>query len=175
MSSPLNINQLQPGDVLVYSRSTLINLIIKVKTWSRYTHVEVYGGDGKVYASRNGVGVGRYDFDRSGLVLVVRPPVGSFSIKAATDWFWRNELSKQGYDWLGLLNFTYARFVGKENGRMFCSEFAVRFLRNGGLPVFGRMDADTISPRDFVAHDLFVPVWASDDELKRQFDEVPRG
>src|SRR3712207_7174694 len=47
----------------------------------------------------------------------------------------------QKYDWFGLLAFTSARFQGQENGRMFCSEFATRYLRAGNVDPFNGYDA----------------------------------
>jgi len=145
--------KLRPGDLLLFNRNGFFNKVIRIKTWSHISHVEVFGhrvnGDSTVYASRNGEGCGYYYMDTDGLAQIIRP-TGKFSIKAAEDWFNREQIWTQGYDYFGLLNFMYARVVGKRNGRMFCSEFAARFLRAGGLDVFGDMDADTISPRDYL-------------------------
>lgn len=157
---------LLPGDVLLFNRSSTFNWIIRVKTWSRFSHVEVVTGPTRTFASRNGEGVGFYNVDERGLALVLRPTV-PFDVDAAIKWARDTNVVGQGYDWLGLLNFTYARLASRENNKMFCSEAATRFLRRGGLDPFPYNDADTISPRDFSVCPLFVPVWRSADELKR--------
>lgn len=92
---------LKPGDCLLFSRTSLINRLIALKTWSQYTHVEVWLGaelarevrrraglgmdETPVFASRNpdriqwwslklvGGGVNLYPPDFSGLALVRRP------------------------------------------------------------------------------------------------------
>src|SRR5690606_3796554 len=64
---------LKPGDVLVYARSGFFNRLIELKTYSHVSHVELYLGNGKTSASRNGVGVDTYDFDPYGLGYVLRP------------------------------------------------------------------------------------------------------
>jgi hypothetical protein len=153
MSGSDGVFVFQSGDVLLFSRRSLFNFLITLKTWSPYTHVEVAdvddSGDVTTFASRNKEGVGEYVPDLSGLALVLRLPDGAFNRADARWWFLDNEIWKQGYDYIGLFNFFYARFVGPENGRMFCSEFVTRFLRAGGWDPFPDMDADTIAPRDF--------------------------
>jgi hypothetical protein len=152
-----------PGDILLYSRSSWFNWAIRIKTWSQYTHVEIAGEAGSVYASRNVSGVGHYAFDPDGLALVLAPFPAAFNLKLARDWFYREHVYRQGYDYLGLLNFYYARWAGRENNRMFCSEFAARFLRQGGLDLFPGVDADTISPRDFTLAGLALRrIWSAE-------------
>jgi len=163
--------KLEPGDVLVFNRSGAFNWIIRVKTWSRFSHVEVAINDAEVFASRNGDGVGVYRVQPDGLAMVLRPTV-PFDVDAALKWARFSNVLGQGYDLLGLLNFTYARLASRENGKMFCSEAATRFLRQGGLDPFPRIDADTISPRDFTICPLFIPIWRSEDEMKRHREAV---
>jgi hypothetical protein len=158
--------ELKPGDVLLFNRSGTFNWIIRVKTWSRFSHVEVAVGPERLFASRNGEGVNFYRLDARGLAVVLRPRE-PFDVRAAEHWARFSNVVGQGYDWAGLLNFTYARLASRENGRMFCSEAATRFLRMGGLDPFPGADADTIAPRDFSMCPLFVPVWKSADEHKR--------
>lgn len=173
---PASLPILDCGDVLLFSRTSFFNRIIQVKTWSRFTHVEIVGGVKdtltRTYASRNGLGVGVYPADYQGLALVLRPcfPCGAcagpFDVLKARAWFYQNAVG-QRYDWLGLLNFTYARYVGQDNHAMFCSEFATRFLREGGFDPFPANDADTISPRDFSVCPCLTVIWRSPDEAKR--------
>lgn len=174
------IPPLQGGDVLLFSRKSVYNTIIQVKTWSRYTHVEIADDTqpaegaishvSHVFASRNGVGCGYYEFDSEGLALILRPPAGLFNLEAAITWFYHNNIRDQGYDWLGLINFTYARLTGRRNGKMFCSEFATRFYRAGGADLFPGVDADTIAPSAFRLLRGFTPVWMSDTEIVKAWE-----
>ena len=146
-----------PGDCLLYSRHGVYNWLIQVKTWSRVSHVEVVAyvkaGIPITAASRNGKGVNLYQYDPSGLYCVLRP-LKSFDSRAANAWF--KTVQGQGYDWVGLLAFMSAKFQGKENGKMFCSEFATRYLRQGGIDPFNGADADAIAPSDFLKNSMFV-------------------
>lgn len=164
-----NYDTVQPGDVLLYARQSWFNWLIRIKTWSRFTHVEVAVSTEHVFASRNGQGVAFYRPDLSGLAVVLRPTEPLNVAQAA---LWGKTVIGQGYDWLGLINFTYARVVGKQNGRMFCSEAVTRFLRAGGLDLFPRNDADTISPRDFSVCPWLEPVWLSDNEAKLTHGDI---
>jgi hypothetical protein len=149
-----------PGDVLMFARDGFYNRLIRIKTWSRVSHCEVvslggaYGAAPLVVASRNSQGVGQYQLDAHGLYCTLRPTSQRFDVEMAMDWFWRNA-NGQDYDWIGLLAFTSAKFQGKDNGRMFCSEFATRFLRAGGLDPFNGADADAIAPSDFLKNSTF--------------------
>lgn len=146
------------GDVLLYARSGVYSRLIQIKTWSRVSHCEVvaeYGSHPSVVASRNGVGVGEYALDLNGLYAVVRPVV-PFDVHAALQWF--DTVNGQGYDWLGLLAFFSAQRQGRENGKMFCSEFSTRFLRAGGVDPFNGADADAIAPADFLKNSMLVRI-----------------
>lgn len=123
---PINPEYLQPGDVLLYGGSGLFNRIIQVKTWSRYSHVEIYDGRGESLASRNGIGVGRYPSRLDDCLAIYRLRV-PFSVNAGRGYF--AECEGEPYDWWGLLAFTSAKWQGKENKKQFCSEFAARYLR----------------------------------------------
>jgi hypothetical protein len=164
------VQALRPGDVLLYSRNGVFNWIIRTKTWSHITHCEVAlampDSPHIVAASRNGDGCGLYPFDPKGLALVMRPVEGlrPFDVGKALYWYHTMRIGEQGYDWLGLLNFAYARRVNQHNGKMFCSEFAVRFLRKGDLDLFPEQDADTIAPRDLRLTTRLYPVWRSPQE-----------
>jgi len=164
---PAFTRSLQPGDILLYSGQSVFSWIIRAKTWSHITHVEVAiptpEAPSLVAASRNGVGCGLYLFNPKNLALVMRPVLGqhTFDATAALEWYTREKIGEQGYDWIGLLNFTYARAVDRDNGRMFCSEFAVRFTRKGGLDLFPEQDADTIAPRDLRLTTRLYPAWRS--------------
>ena len=167
----------RPGDVLLYNRNSFFNWVIRIKTWSRFSHVEVacpyLEAPSLVAAARNGDGCGLYTFDPHKLAMVLRPvcTIPPFERTKALGWYHANQIGEQPYDWQALLNFTYFRYVSRENGKMFCSEFATRFLRQGGIDLFPEHDADTIAPRDFRMNQLLSPVWRSQDEWARYHEQ----
>ncbi|MEZ5421122.1 MAG: hypothetical protein R2708_27810 [Vicinamibacterales bacterium] len=164
---PLSLERLAPGDCLLYGGRGFFNRVIQVKTWSRYSHVEIYDGDGWSLASRNGIGVARYPVRTDDLltVLRLRTPFEMAGIRA-----YFRESDGQGYDWWGLLAFTSARWQGRDNGKQFCSEAAARAYRRGigaacahpsaqqghasalaalGLDPWNGYDADGLAPGEF--------------------------
>jgi hypothetical protein len=152
-----NLPDLQPGDCLLYRPNSFFGWLIAVKTFNRISHVEVYRGEHLSYASRDGVGVGLYRLRRAQLARVLRP-AGPFDNAAARRWFWQ-EADGQKYDWLGLLCFTLAVKQGASD-RMFCSEFATRFYRAGGLEPFQPdYDADHVPPSYFLSSGAFTTIW----------------
>src|SRR6478609_3895721 len=144
---------LLPGDCLLYGRTPFrrsavawfFGTAINIKTWSRYCHVEVYDGEGESFASRDGQGVACYPLRISELVCVRRPRLMDYDHDLTRAWF-DKYADGQKYDWLGLLSFTYAIHRG-DPGKMFCSEFATRAYRQGGLKPFNpALDADCVAP-----------------------------
>lgn len=150
---------LKPGDVLLYTGSGWFSRLIQMKTWSRYSHVEVYDGNGASVASRDGIGVGRYPVRFDGLRVILRP-LPAFDPAPARAWF--TTVDGQPYDWFGLLCFTNAKRQGKENWKQFCSEFATRYLRKGGVDPFNGYDADGIAPGEFMKSAALVVTWKAD-------------
>jgi hypothetical protein len=137
--------------------------LIAVKTWHAIAHVEVYVGRDRVVASRDGEGVGLYPLRTAQLYGIYRPTAWSdASNRQAFQWFIL-EAEGQGYDWLGLLRFTwrsdYSR--GNTNNKQFCSEFATRFYRRGGLDPFPGEDADAVPPFYFSISPLFTRIWGA--------------
>lgn len=158
---------LLPGDCLLYSRTPFLTsrlgwffgLVINIKTWSRFSHVEIYAGNGMSFASRDGVGVGLYPLRREQLAKVRRPSALDYDHSKGVKWFSRAE--GQDYDWKGLLCFTLAVAQGAKD-RQFCSEFATRFYRKAGLEPFNpEVDADRIAPAQFDQTAKLRTVWKS--------------
>jgi len=153
--------KLFPGDVLLYSRGGFYGWLIKHKTASPFTHTETYIGDGLTAASRNGKGVNSYEFDPSGLALVLRPnlphpedfPAG---LK------WHNSCIGQGYDWLGVFR-AFLSPLGRGNiGRQWCSEHTARFAKKSGYFPFGQaFDSEKVAPADFLKSPDYTIVWAA--------------
>lgn len=149
---------LQPGDCLIYTGSDLIDWAIRIKTWSRACHVELYAGEGTSLASRNGIGVNRYAYRREGLIRVLRPKP-PFDFPRMQAWF--ETVRGQKYDWLGLLCFTLAVKQGSPD-KMFCSEFLTRVYRAGGFEPFQPdADADHIAPSEFMVANPFDEIYAN--------------
>lgn len=157
MSSSITPSDLRPGDCLLYYPTGLFGWLIALKTWNRVSHVEVYAGNGKSVASRDGRGVSLYPFRSAELCRVLRP-VGDFDISKAIEWFIIHA-DGQSYDWKGILVFTLAVHEGARD-KMFCSEFATRFYRAGGFHPFAEdYDADHIAPAQFLQSPKFQTVW----------------
>lgn len=146
--------RLRPGDLLIYSRDSFFGRAIKIKTWSNYSHVETYIGGTKTHAARDsgklwgkprpGTGVGVFDIQFDGLVLVRRPR-DPFNLAAA--WDYMRKVEGQRYDVLGIFRFFT---LGKQStDKQFCSEDATRLARAAGVhPFVHWLDADLVSPRD---------------------------
>lgn len=140
---------LQPGDCLLYAPKGIFGAIIKFKNWHEVAHVEVYVGDGRSVASRDGIGVGLYPWRDAQLAYILRPelPLDWYAF-----WKWFMTVNGQKYDWLGLLRFTWFRSIpAGKNDKMFCSEFVARAYRALGAKVFADgEDADAIAPFQFL-------------------------
>lgn len=132
---------LLPGDVLLYSGTGPLSRYIRWRTSSRFSHCEVFDGDGHTVASRDGIGVGRYPLRTSQLSLVLRLHDSvPFDLRAARAW--ADTVMGQGYDFWGLTSFTIAEWQGRENQKQFCSEFGARYFRHGIAGALGIDDGD---------------------------------
>jgi len=152
----LPLTALKEGDCLLYSPKGFFGWVISLKTWHEVAHCEAYvGGPGLSVASRDGVGVGQYDWRRSELKYVLRPNQ-PFNLAAALERF-NSEWRGQGYDWLGLLRFGWRAPVSafRFQNKQFCSEFLTRFYRAGGMDPFNGEDADAIAPFMFLLSSCF--------------------
>ncbi len=97
---------LLPGDLLLYNTpGSLVDCVIRLKTWSVAAHCECYIGESRSLASRNGIGVGNYPLRIEGLIAVLRPKQ-PFGRTRALEWF--KTVDGQKYDFLGLLCFSLA-------------------------------------------------------------------
>lgn len=153
-----------PGDILLYDHDGLFNKIIKFKRGEKYSHCEVYKGAKKSLASRNGLGVAEYDFNPNGLCAILRVPA-KYELRMDQGLEWFKTVNGQGYDWVGLLSFAFAQFQGRENGKMFCSEFVMRFMRACGVELFARdTDADAVSPGMLIYSPRVTEVWVRKDK-----------
>jgi hypothetical protein len=160
---------LLPGDILLYSGTSLFSKLIQIKTSSDITHAELFLGEGKCVASRDGKGVEVYPIRWNDLILVMRPISLDLDMKAGWRWFTTSAnptgkpIRGQGYDWWGLLRFFR---IGKTNmTKQFCFELVTRYLRACGFEPFApAFDADLISGNHFLTTPSLQTWW----KLKRQ-------
>lgn len=135
---------LRPGDVILYADKSLIGVVIRWKTWSDVSHVEVYLGDGYSAAAR-ARGVNTYPFDDRAIRLVLRPNV-PFDIARMRAF--HESCVGQKYDYWGLIRVFVLNKQGAQD-RAYCSEHAARMAkRDHGGPgmINARADCDEVSP-----------------------------
>lgn len=142
---------LKPGDHLLFSRKGIINKLIEIKTWSKFSHVEIYLGNRMCFTARNGIGVKIFPLDLEGIGCILRPKT-PINLPQALEW--SAEVINQSYDWLGLFRFFT---LGKQSQtKQFCSEAVTRFDRAGGFDPFAKTyDADLVSPGMFYSSPSF--------------------
>lgn len=119
------------------------------------SHIEVYVGDGKSVAARDGIGVGLFPLRTDRLTRVLRPN-RPMNLEKGMAWF--KTVVGQGYDWLGLLRFSWrSEYIPDSltENKQFCSEFVTRFDRNSDFDPFPREDADAIAPFQFDSNPFF--------------------
>ena len=169
----MQLPALKPGDYLLYDvdkafhAGFLLDWIIRVKTWSRVAHVEVYAGDGRSVASR-ATGVDIYPLRTEGLIYVVRPRAWKF------DWAWDyfQKVRGQKYDYAGLLCFTLAVKQGAAD-RQFCSEFGRNLARAAAWDCFNpRWPGDKTAPGNFLMAANMDVIYAADENDPLR-DDVP--
>jgi len=150
--------QLQLGDALLYgSDGGFVDWAINFKTGGFCCHVEMScGTNNTTYASRNGVGVGHYQFREKGLVAIRRPH-NSFNEQAVRAFF--DTIKTNKYDWIGLLAF-YNLVSEDMPHRLFCSSLYTKLAKAGGLDLFNPdVDAVKISPWDIYKTPTLRTIW----------------
>lgn len=155
---------IQPGDTLLYDTNGFFGKLIKFKRGEKYTHIELFVGGDRDVGSRDGEGVNNYPLRVNDIAAIYRS-IEPMNLEAGLAWF--ETVKGQTYDWFGLLSFAWAKLRGKENGKMFCSEFWVRFMRACGVEPFNAaVDADAVSPEMATYSDKMSPVWLRQDKRK---------
>ena len=161
MTAPSPLPPLQFGDVCLYSHKGFFDTLIRLKTWSRITHVEIYESEGFSLASRNNKGVNRYPFDPT--VFEVRRPKRMAFDRAAA-WTWFKSVQGYPYGFKVLLDF-YGFPIPKTYTGIICSQFADLFLQHCGCDCFPeRYSAGKISPRDFDITPELTDLWCADEK-----------
>lgn len=135
------------GQVLLYSTpDSLVDWIIERQSMVA-AHVEIYEGNLKSLASRNGIGCGRYDLRMEGLIAVLTPL--QVDMPAFSTWF--ETVNGEAYDFFGLSGFLFGenRQVPEH---LFCSAFvSLGFLRSQKQPLFNKLwPSGLTSPSDFL-------------------------
>ncbi len=152
---------LLPGDLMLYRPEGLVGWLIASRTFSNWSHVEVYGGDGWTLASRNGIGVGRYPVQWARLGKVLRP---CLPVQMASGLRWFDAVADgQRYDWWAIVRFCLPHIITRDLDlkRQICSAFAVRFLRHCGVDVVAKdADADLIAPSDIAKSATCAVMWS---------------
>jgi hypothetical protein len=153
---------LKPGDCLLYSSHGPFGWFIRLKTWSDVSHVEVYLGGGKAFASRS-EGVNVYEFKDKNLVYVLRP-TGYIDLNLGNSW--AETVRGRKYDWWGLLRFFR---LGKWNiNKLFCSEAATcYYFASKFLAFASHFCPGDISPGMFLSSPVFTLVWEEDNGKRR--------
>jgi hypothetical protein len=158
----------QAGDLLLYRPHSLMGHLIALKSWSRWSHVEVVVGPGVVVAARYDGGVRYYLATYEHLGMVLRPNPAKLNLAEGLFWF-DGHARGQAYDLWGLFRFFT---LGRPSmTRQFCSELATRIYRRSGFPtLFHRQDADLVPPGWFATltdADDFRIEWSDEVEAVR--------
>jgi cell wall-associated NlpC family hydrolase len=157
MTAPNPLPQLQRGDILLYGDGSILSRLIKFRTWSDVSHVEVYAGSGQSLASRSD-GPGVYDCRHDGLMRVIRP-IMPFDWEAG--WKYFQSVDKLPYGWLDLFRF-YGIDVPTKG--LICSELVDYFFQAMGLPFFNTdYPEGAVCPRDYelISPMLAKQIWSS--------------
>lgn len=151
MKTPFDPSILQPGDAIIYAGHNVFDLLISFRTAIWASHIEIYIGDGKSVASRNGIGTGIYRLRLNDLKYVLRPSQ-PFDVTKAMAWF--RSIHPMPYGWWELLNCLVPWEVNASG--LFCSQFATLFYRAAAFFPFNQeFDPAKVTPRDFLEADPF--------------------
>lgn len=148
------MKDLLPGDVLLYPPKGIFGKIIAFKTWHKVGHVELYMGNDRSIASRDGKGADIYTARLDDVMYVLRPKA-EFNREKALVWFCR-ELRGQPYGWLDLLQFGGFNINGKG---IVCSPCVCLVLRAVDILVFGNEPAAKIAPCSFLLTELLTQIF----------------
>lgn len=141
----------KPGDCLLYHSHSAFGWFIRSKTWSDVSHVEVYLGSGKSFASRDGQGVNIYDLKTKDLSYVLRPKE---PLNFEKGHIWVTNVIGKKYDWWGLLRFF--RLSKCTDDKMYCSEAAARYYNACDFyPFYEKYVPCDVAPSTFLTSPKF--------------------
>lgn len=149
---------LEVGDVLFYSPSDLIGVLIAIKTWTWLSHVEVYHGSDRVVAARRS-GVDLYPVRLSNLVAI-RRPLGSSKFSREGAWKAVFPLIGKDYEESSFESFLNPWCIHRKVSRI-CSSIVTSYLRGGGVGCFNPdVPENKIAPAQlWQTNDLYT-VWS---------------
>lgn len=157
-------NIIQPGDAIMYRPSSLVGVIIAIKTWSWTSHIEVYVGDNRSIGAREeGVDVWPVRNDKYAKTIL-RPKSEILNIAAGMEWF-NEEAKGDKYDVEGLFGFFIPDKRPKDDSTVnykkeFCSQLATMFYKRCGFNPFApTYPARLISPAQYYQSPLMDVVW----------------
>lgn len=151
-----NIPALQPGDILLYGGG-FIGALIQFRTWSDVSHLEIYAGGGRSFASRAD-GPGAFPLRIAGLRRVIRP-IAPFDFLKGVRWF-EATADTLPYGYLDLFRFY---LIDVPTKGLICSEFADLFFQKCGLALFNtEYPEGDVCPRDFelIAPSIAKQIWS---------------
>lgn len=152
--------ELQPGDILLYSPSSLVGWLIAIKTWTMLSHVECYIGGGRVIAARlEGVNTYRERIDKY-LSYVRRPTMPAGVVfDSAGAWNAVHQMLGTDYD-IGAFEEFFNPWCKHRHASRVCSTVASKWLRGGGCQPFNPdISDDDISPAQLLQTGLLITVW----------------
>ena len=158
MNTPTqNMPEAKPGDIFLFFRPhRLMDDLIKMMTLSRYYHIAIYAGDGRVWEARpNGVGCNDLH-GREGAYVVIPAPGG----KGAEALAWAETQKGAPLDHQDMLIillehiFVRVRLNLVPHGRYSCAEFVATAFYHAGETLFPDRDLNDVEPKDFAR---FIP------------------
>lgn len=158
-------SSLKAGQILLYDSPSIVDWLI-TRTGPA-AHIEFYEGNGKSLASRNGLGVARYDLRMDGLIAVLELNTGLNSLSGMVEQFskWFETVDGENYDWFGLEGFLKGETTNEPN-HLFCSAFVAQGLWRIGYPVFNKLwPCSLITPSDFLKTNSLKWEWAATDKM----------
>ena len=142
--------------VILASSSKIGGLLIRLFTWSRWSHAGILDGDKVIEAVASG-GVRETSFAefteryKRGAVVFIPCPDSARVIAAA-----RSQIGKP-YDWSAIFGFVFRRDWGKPN-KWVCSELVAWSFERAGYPIFRAGSTNRITPE----HIWLLPVRSED-------------
>lgn len=159
----MELSQIPPGSILLYSTNDLVDFLIELRSFG-VAHVEFYEGNGKSLASRNGIGVDRYDFRDDGRVAVLHNPL--IDVPAFTAQF--EKIKGQKYAFKSLEGFVTGEPATEPNAKI-CSAMVAYCLLTQPFHTFGHLwPYSQIDPSDFLKTPAHPAIWVDTAHFAKQ-------
>ena len=150
----LSPDEPRPGDILLFVRPhRLLDYVIKLFTLSKYYHVAIYAGNGRVVEARPKGVVQNGLEGREGGYDVIPAPEGRGPEALA----WALTQLGAGFDRWNMLVvllehlFVRVRLNRTPHGKYSCGEFVATAFDHAGIRLFPDRDLDDIEPKDFAS------------------------